>query len=295
MRWGGALPFDLFHGTDTIAPAISRPTVITIHDVSTLLFPRHHTRLHRWFDRLSLPRMVKRATAVITDSEATRRDVIRLLGVPPHRVHAIHLGVDHRKFYVREPRKAQTVISASLHIPIPYILAVGTLEPRKNLIGLMQAYALLPSDRPKLVLAGARGWGDNPIYQAARQLGLLDAIQFTGYIPDDVLPSLYAGAQCFVYPSLYEGFGLPALEAMACGAPVITSRTSSLPEVAGDAGLLVDPNDTLELARAMERLMRDGSLRDELRVRGIAQAAMFSWDQTARRTAGVYRLAVPVE
>jgi glycosyltransferase involved in cell wall biosynthesis len=280
---------DLFHGTDALAPYLKTPTVITIHDLSTTLFPEHHTRMHRLFAHISLPRMARRASAIIADSESTRHDVITHLHIEPSRVHAIHLAVNHIRFYPRDPVEARSKIAQALNITTPYILAVGTLEPRKNLITLLKAYAQLPADAPMLVLAGAHGWVDSPLFAAVQRLGLKQRVHFTGHVADELLPSLYSAAQVFVYPSLYEGFGLPVLEALACGTPVITSNTSSLPEVAGDAAILVDPNNPDQLTDQIKRLLSNQNLRAELSTRGPARAQQFTWQRTAQLTVDVYR------
>jgi glycosyltransferase involved in cell wall biosynthesis len=280
---------DLFHGTDSLAPYLKTPTVITIHDLSTTLFPQHHTRMHRLFARLSLPRMARRASAIIADSESTRQDVITHLHIAPSRVHAIHLAVNHSQFYPRDPIEARSKIAQALNITTPYILAVGTLEPRKNLITLLEAYGQLSTDAPMLVLAGARGWVDSPLFAAVQRLGLTQRVHFTGHVADELLPSLYSAAQVFVYPSLYEGFGLPVLEALACGTPVITSNTSSLPEVAGDAATLVDPHNPDQLAEQLQHILSNQNKRTELSVRGPARALQFTWQRTAQLTMDVYR------
>ncbi len=292
--WRRKLPScDVFHGTDMIAPPIPQPTVVTIHDLSVLLYPQVHTLLHRLHLQWSLPRAARRAAAIIADAGSTKADIVAHLKVNPERVHVIPLGVDHTRFYPRPPREAQRRVNQTLGIEPPYILALGTLEPRKNLAAVLRAYARLKRDAPPLIVAGARGWGEAAIFDVAQALNLQGRIRITGYIPEDVLPDLYAGAQLFVYPSLYEGFGLPVLEAMACGAPVITSSTSSLPEVAGEAALLVNPSHPEELAEAMQRALEDEPLRDELRAKGPAQAARFSWERAARETLDIYTSVIP--
>jgi glycosyltransferase involved in cell wall biosynthesis len=286
--WLDARDCDVIHGTDVIVPPSSRPSAITIHDLSTLLFPQHHTRLHRWFDRFSLPIMARRASAIIADSASTARDVSDRLGVPPGKVRVVHLGVDHDRFHPREPAEARARVQAALNLRPPYVLSVGTLEPRKNLLTLLQACRLLPDTAPTLVLAGGQGWGNQPLSAAIDALGLRKRVAMAGFVDEDLLPDLYAAADAFAYPSLYEGFGLPALEAMACGAPVVASRTSSLPEVVGEAGLLVDPRDPRALAEALQRLAGDAALRRTLSQAGIRQAARFSWERAARETLAVY-------
>ena len=196
----------LFHGTDSLAPRTALPTVLTIHDLSPLLFPEHHTRFHRLYSRYALPGMARRAQVIITDSAATQSDVISRLHIASDRTRVIHLGLDHKRFYPRDPAQAQMSIQQALGITPPYLLAIGTLEPRKNLLALLRAYAQLEPDSPMLVLAGKQGWGNTPLTETAQQLGIQDRVSFTGFVPDALLPDLYAGAHLFVYPSLYEGF-----------------------------------------------------------------------------------------
>lgn len=261
--------------------------VITICDVTPLLFPETHGRMQVWHHRLALPEILKAADRIITISEASRRDIIRCCNVPEEKVSVTLLAASLPALPAGEPVQQ----AAAAGIPGPYILNVGTLEPRKNLSGLLEAFAAacrrgLPHT---LAIAGAGGWGRASIPAIAERLGIGDRVQVAGFIDDRDLPGLYAGADFFVYPSLYEGFGLPVLEAMACGTPVITSNVSSLPEVAGDAALLVDPRSSAELGEAMLRLAGDAGLRQELRTRGREQAARFSWERTADETWRIYQ------
>jgi glycosyltransferase involved in cell wall biosynthesis len=172
----------------------------------------------------------------------------------------------------------------------PYLLYVGSLEPRKNLIRLLEAFALLGQDRrrTKLVIVGAPKWQTSPILRRVRELGIEQEVRFLGPVPDDELPSLYSAAQLLVLPSLYEGFGLPVLEAMACGAPVVASNVSAIPEVAGDAAILVDPFDTRSISRAIARVLEDRALAEQMRARGLAQASRFSWELNIRDTCQIY-------
>lgn len=279
---------DLFHGTDILAPRLRCPTVVTVYDLTPQRFPHLHTRLNRIFLRWAIPAMSRRATAVIAISASTKRDLVMLSGIDPTKVHVTLLGVDHTRFAPQTPRQAAAAL-APLGIHPPYILAVGTLEPRKNLPTLLRAYATLPADTPPLVLTGGKGWGDDDLARLITALDLRQRVRFTGYVPDDLLPALYAAADVFVYPSLYEGFGLPVLEALACGAPVLTSNTSSLPEVVGDAGVMVDPTDAPGLAAALGRLHTSPGERQTLREAGPLRARRFSWDACAAATLAVYR------
>ena len=192
-------------------------------------------------------------------------------------------------------RDAASIDAAAARYGLPkrYVLAVGTLEPRKNLTTLLRAFARLREGSAVdpavgLVIAGARGWLDDPIFEAVQSLGLERAVNFPGFVDDDDLPALYQGAELFVFPSLHEGFGLPLLEAMACGVPVVASNASALPEVAGGAALLVDPHDAEALAQAIARVLGDEALRARLRDAGVARAAQFSWQTAARRTLDAY-------
>lgn len=279
---------DLFHGADALAPRLYLPTFITIHDLTTLLYPRYHTWMNRTYQRWALPLMARRSSAIIADSRSTQQDIVRLLGVPSSKVTVVHLGVDTERFI---PRTCAGTLASLVQIGVrqPYLLAVGTLEPRKNLAMLLQAYARLPSSAPKLVLAGGIGWGDNSLSALVEQLNLKERVHLPGYVPDELLPGLYGNAELYVYPSLYEGFGLPVLEAMACGAPVITSNVSSLPEVAGEAAIQVNPRNASELAEAIQTLLESPSKRSAMRQAGLARAQSFSWERCAQETLSVYR------
>jgi glycosyltransferase involved in cell wall biosynthesis len=295
-RWvAGA---DVFHATDHLLPPLRRvPTVFTVHDLAFLTHPATHLPSNRAFLRLMMPRFVRAATVVIADSEATRRDLLRYYRVAPHKVRAVPLGVE-PAFRPADAQAARALVAERYALAVPYLLFVGTLEPRKNLRGLLDAFRQLISrhtgegDVPALAIAGARGWWYRDLYRAARELGLGERVRFLGRVSDADLPALYSAAAAFVYPSLYEGFGLPPLEALACGTPVVCSDRSSLPEVVGDAGLLVDPTRPGALAAALERILHDAALRQELRGRGLERAARYTWARTAAATAQVYEQAV---
>lgn len=262
--------------------------VVTIHDLGYLHFPEAHTRVQRLQLRLTTAWSTRVADRVIAISQATKDDLVRLAGVPATKISVVHHGVA-----TRFVQPAPTVERASLDHTLssqlgqhPYVLYVGTIQPRKNLARLIEAFAQATEAASdwRLVLVGKPGWLSGPIVQHAEALGLAERVIFTGYLPDAVLPALMAGASAFVFPSLYEGFGLPVLEAMAAGIPVLTSNTSSLPEVAGDAALLVDPQDTQAIASGIRRLTSDAELRTELRRRGLIQAASFTWERCAAQT-----------
>lgn len=253
--------------------------------------------LRRYLERV-VPRSIDRADVVLADSRHTRSDLIELLRVPPHKVEVVTPGVDSR-FQPRPPAPTPPVPGApgpraeNLRDRYaigdgPYVLSVGTLQPRKNYVRLIQAFVASragslindsPQSRMQLLIAGGRGWLYEDVVAEADKH---DHVRLLGFVADEDLPALYRGAALFAFPSLYEGFGLPVLEAMACGVPVVCSNTSSLPEVAGDAALLVDPLDVDALSGAMDQALEDDELRRTMIDRGLAQAARFTWKQSAR-------------
>lgn len=267
-----------------VPPRRKCPLVVTVLDLTFRLFPQYHNRRTRVVAQSGLRRAVKDADALIAISGHTAGDLVRLCGVNPKRVHVVPLAADARFVPVRDT--AATL--ARYHIDTPFVLYVGTLEPRKNLGLLLHAFAALGDPQVKLVLAGTKGWLCEDVFATVERLGLAGRVLFTGFVADEDLPALLSGARAFVYPSLYEGFGLPVLEAMQCGTPVITTNVSSLPEVAGDAALLVAPDDVAGLQQALRRVLSEPGLRDELRGKGLSQAARFSWQKTAEQTAQVY-------
>jgi len=286
---------DVFHGLDQSGiPLWGKvgKSVVTIHDVIPLVLPWAFSRRHRWVLATALGRIRKQAEMVIVPSNAVAEDVVHYLHVERERITVILMGCDPRFHPNGEPARV-AAMRRRYDLPERYILFVGTLEPRKNVKTLLQAFAHVIADKPQdglhLVIAGGRGWGGEDYVAMVETLGLRDAVRFTGFVDDDHLPDVYRGALLFVYPSLYEGFGLPVLEAMACGVPVITSKRASLPEVAGDAALLVDPTQPETLAAAMSALLHDGALRQDLCAKGLARAAAFTWEAVAQQTVAVYR------
>ncbi|MCW5853059.1 MAG: glycosyltransferase family 4 protein [Anaerolineae bacterium] len=281
---------DLVHGLAYALPLLRTARgVVTVHDLSFLLYPAAFNRVNRLYLAAITRQSVRRAQAVIADSANTRADLIRLLGVPTDKVVAIPLGVDPQ--YAPPLPQQVAAFRQRQGLPDRFILYLGTLEPRKNLPMLVRAYAELrraDPAAPKLLLAGGAGWRYAPLLGLVEELGLKDSILFPGYVPQADLPLWYAAAEVLAYPSLYEGFGLPPLEAMACGTPVVVSTASSLPEVVGDAGLLVPSHDSAALAHALNRLLTEADLRAEMRARGLDRAAQFTWLRTAQMTADVY-------
>lgn len=271
-----------------------RHSVVTVHDLGYRLFPEAHKPLDRAYLDLSTRFNAHSAAAVLADSQATKDDLVRFTGVAPARVTVVHLGRDEMLAPEQDPGRLTEVQQrlgiASPGQPAPrYMLYVGTLQPRKNLVRLVDAFAVARQQHPDLilVLAGRRGWLADPIFARVEVLGLHDAVRFPGYVADADLPALLSGALCFAFPSLHEGFGFPVLEAQACGAPVLVANTSSLPEVAGDGALLVDPLDTDAIAAGLLRLAGDPALRDRLRAAGFANLHRFSWQRCARETLAV--------
>ncbi|MCS6882336.1 MAG: glycosyltransferase family 1 protein [Oscillochloridaceae bacterium] len=288
LRRSGA---DLFHGVHSVVPiACPVPSVVTVHDLAFIRFPQTFRAYNRIYLDLATRLSVRRAARVLVVSEHTRREVIGLLGVPPERVVVTPNAV--REHFRPPDPAALEVFRARKGLPERFVLYVGTLEPRKNLTTLLEAYAMVARDRAApLLVGGGKGWMYDAVFQRLEALGLHERVRFVGYLDEEELPLWYAAATVFVFPSIYEGFGMPPLEAMACGAPVVASNTSSLPEVVGDAGLTVSPYDPAALAAAIRRLLDDADLRQELRERGFRQARAFSWRVTAERTLAAYEAA----
>lgn len=280
---------DLFHATDHLLPRLSQvKSVFTLHDLVFRFYPETHMPLNRWFLTLMMPRFLQAADAVIAVSECTKRDAIRLYGVDESKIRVIYEGVN--PCFRLAPSEAISAVRQNHNLPEHFILSVGTIEPRKNLNTLLAAYRALRHRGAefKLVIVGKKGWLYQGFFRRLRELGLEDEVIFPGFVPDDDLPALYSAADLFVFPSLYEGFGLPLLEAMACGTPVVTSDVSSLPEIVGDAAITVDPHKAEELAEAILRILEDPVLRVRLQNKGLARAKIFSWEDTAKKTLEIY-------
>jgi glycosyltransferase involved in cell wall biosynthesis len=282
---------DLIHEPAFVGPLASRcPVVITIHDLSFLFYPQGFRVLNRLYLKLFTRVSVQRARRIIAVSESTKRDLVQQYGISPAKIDVVYNGVD--SGFRPLPAAEVAAFKAARGLPDRFILFVGTLEPRKNVIRLIESYARLPKARPPLMLVGGKGWLYDEMFARVEALDLADEIHIVGYVPAEDLCLWYNAADLFVYPSVYEGFGLPPLEAMACGTPVITSTTSSLPEVMGRAGLLVDPTDTEALTSAMEQVLTSVEVRERMQAAGLARAQGFSWRETARRTVASYRRAL---
>jgi glycosyltransferase involved in cell wall biosynthesis len=283
---------DLLFVPSHVLPVIHpRRCVVTVHDLGYHHYPEAHTVFQNIYLRWSTRYNARAASRVVADSEATQRDLMHCYRIPEERIHVVYPGRDESLAPIVEPA-ALSRVRVRYGLSDSYLLYVGTLHPRKNLVRLVQAFAVLLrssfsipeplSSGLQLVLAGQKGWLYDELFAQVRELGLAERVVLTGYVPDADLPALLSGALAFVFPSLYEGFGLPVLEAMACATPVVCSNVSSLPEVAGDAALLVDPLDTESLAEAMGRIVTDEGLRGDLVERGFRQIRGFSWRRCAR-------------
>jgi glycosyltransferase involved in cell wall biosynthesis len=282
---------DLFHGTMAMLPlAATVPMVITIYDLVLEKFPE----TMYWKNWLSLKTLMRasarKALKIIAISENTKKDIMDCFGIEDEKIRVIYLGVDRQ--FSPQPDPNEAGVLSKYNLPSGYILSVGTLEPRKNILRLINAYKMVASSGepvPKLVIVGGHGWRNEDLGKLVRESGLADRVVLVGYVPDEDLPTLYRNATVFVYPSLYEGFGLPPLEAMACGTPVITSNLSSIPEVVGDAGIVIDPYNTTEIARAIASVLNNEELRESLRTSGLVRSRLFNWDKTALETLKLYQ------
>ncbi|HLE15437.1 MAG TPA: glycosyltransferase family 1 protein [Anaerolineales bacterium] len=285
------LRIDLLHSLHYTRPFwLPCASVVTFHDMTFFLSPHLHTRSKRWFFPPAIRMSARRADALTAVSESTRQDAIRILGIPAEKITTTPLGVDSNYRVIHDPLQRARV-REKYRLPEQYVLYVGLVEPRKNLPLLVRAYRDLIDQGISLplVVAGGFGWGYDQVLQEIEKLDLKERVQFLGYVPQGDLPLVYNLACLFVYPTLYEGFGLPALEALACGVPVVTSAVASLPEIVGDAGILVSAGDQQALTGAMLAILSDPELSSELSKRGPARASLFTWKRTAQLTLQVYR------
>lgn len=286
---------DLLHCPKSAIPYFtSCPTVVTLHDLIPLKHPETEKFAAQVYWRLQIPIAARRSDYIITDSEHARQEIMADFQVAPDRISAIMLGFDPAMAMVRDHGTAAG-IRKKYGIPEVYILYVGTIQPRKNLDTLVEAFNILKKDRKiaeKLVVVGRKGWLYEQLFARIKALGLDNEVIFTGFVPDDELPYIYDAARVFVYLSFFEGFGLPPLEAMACGIPVVTSNTTSLPEVVGEAGIALPPRDTAGIAEAMFKVLDNADLAMDMSRMGRARAELFSWEAAARQTLDVYEKVV---
>lgn len=282
--------FDVYHATNYVfTHTVKRARrVVTIHDMTLMLFPEWHPRARVNSMVQEIERSLHVADHILADSTATKDDIVKQLGIRADRITVVPLAAD-GSFKPMPAADARKVLSNWGLEPHSYLLFMGTIEPRKNLLRLLQAAELAGSRIGRLVIAGANGWGSDEVASRIQSLQRVGRLTYLGYVPDDARPALINGARAFVYPSLYEGFGLPVLESMACGVPVLASSVSSLPEVVGDAGMMVDPQDVDAISAGMARLWQDQALRRDLAAKGLERARSFSWERTASQTFSVYR------
>jgi len=263
--------------------------VLTVYDLTTSFFPQNFVLKHRIVFGSFVPLSIRKADHIVAISESTKRDIVEHFKIPDDRITVVHGAAEDRFRRPADPARLAAV-REKYRLPERYILFVGVIEPRKNVPGLLEAFASIAQRIPHhLVVAGGLGWKYDSVFTTVRRLGLGERVVFPGFIADEDLVPLYQGAELFVYPSFYEGFGLPVLEAMSCGVPVVTSNLSSLPEVTGNAAELVDPQDIGQIAEAMHRVLTDEVRRRRMVQEGMARAADYSWDAAARTLLGVYR------
>ncbi|MRR09517.1 glycosyltransferase family 1 protein, partial [bacterium] len=283
--------FDLFHSLiHTIPAGVRVPSVVTILDLSRFKFPGKSSLAKRVYLNLMTKRSIARAAGIIAISESSRQDIIELLNAAPARVHTVHCGVEPH-YRQQTDRASLERVRATYGLPERFVLYVGTLEPRKNIPLLVRAFSLANRMRlagVKLVIAGAKGWMYDEIFRVIEQRAVGGEVLLPGYIDEQDMPALYSLAGAFVYPSIYEGFGLPVLEAMACGVPVVTTDRSSLPEIGGDAVSYLRGGSAEELRDLLQAAWFDARLAGTMRERGLARARQFTWDAAASRTVGLY-------
>jgi glycosyltransferase involved in cell wall biosynthesis len=285
--------FDLYHGLAFVSPLVlSRPSVVTVYDLSFLHYPQVLSASRRLYLRLFTASSCRRARRVIAISHSTAQDLTASLGIPAEKIDVAAPGYD-TAVYKPLPREQVEAFRQQRGLPERFWMFLGTLEPRKNLVTLIEAYAALPlAERLPLVLAGGKGWLYDAIFSTVERYNLVKNIYFPGYIPVEDLPLWYNNAEVFIYPSVFEGFGLPVLEAMACGTPVMIAEASSLPEVAGEAGIRLPPHDIAAWTNGLRRAYRDTDWRTESSRRGLAEAERYHWDATARATIDSYLKAL---
>ena len=279
---------DLLHGMAFVTPILAPcPTIVTVYDLSFFYFPDRYPVLQRIYLSSQTRRSCRQARHIISISESGRQDVHKLFGIPMERISVIHPGVD-RSFY---PRSSEEIAAfrARQNLPPQYVLHVGTLQPRKSIPTLISAFARMERQDLELVLVGGKGWAYDEIFAQVCEMGLNKRVRFTGYVPDSELPLWYNAASMLVFPSVYEGFGLPVAEAMACGTPVVAANTSAIPEAAGAAARLFQAQDAAELSSHMEAVLDDPHLMATMREHGLQQSRQFSWERAGKEMVDVYR------
>lgn len=277
-------PIDLFHSSNWTQPRTKAKKVTTVHDLTPALYPNYHDSLVIQNFKKNIQLIESQADLVFVDSKATEEDLVEHSSIPRQKIEVVYPGLN-AKFRASSYEEI-TRVKQKYHLQKPYILTVGTKEPRKNIQRLIEAFESLNNGEINLVLVGKHGWGKDDMKVGDKKLNIIEL----GFVADEELPALYSGAMLFAYPSLYEGFGFPVLEAMACGCPVITSNISSLPEIAGNAALLVYPKDVKEIAHALHTLISNRNLQRDLTKKGLIQAKKFSWEEAAKQTLKIYNI-----
>ena len=293
VEWFTGGPLDLFHATDfVLAPSTARRKLVTVHDLAFLFYPEAAMPSLQRYLNVVVPRSVHRADHIVADSYHTARDLQEQWAIDADKITVVHGAVDHARFRPITDGKALTAVRERYQIgTAPFILGLSSLQPRKNFIRLIEAFALARQESAlphHLVIGGGKGWLYDAIFAKVQALGLTESVLFPGFIADCDLPALYNAADLFAYPSLYEGFGLPVLEAQACGTPVLTADNSSLSEAGGVAALYVQAEDVTSIAAGLLRLAQDGDLRQQLRSAGFAHSAQFTWQRSAEQLLGAY-------
>jgi alpha-1,3-rhamnosyl/mannosyltransferase len=279
----------LLHGQYGLPPLTDTPAVLTVHDVFVAENPEMYPLVHRLQLQYRIPRALKRARRVIVPSEFTKAEIVSRYGIDPVKIHVIPLGVSDR--FQRLPQAQLQGVRDQLRLPCNFVLYVGALQPRKNLVRLVLAFAQLPAEMRRaypLLIAGSHGWMNDELRRAALPILAEGTCRLLGYLSDEEVPAVMNLASVFAFPSLSEGFGFPAVEAMRCGACLLAGRAGSLPEIVGEAGMLVDPLDTQAMSRGLLTLLENPSLREDLRARGAARSLHYTWDRTASSTVAVY-------
>lgn len=279
---------DLLHSMAFVLPLMAtKPAIVTIYDLSFLHFPDNFPAAQRFYLTSQTRRSAKKAKRIITISQSAKQDVHQFFNIPLHKIDVVYPGVD--SMYCCLPEDEVAAFKEKRGINGRFILHLGTLQPRKNIPLLLEAFAQLADPTLKLILVGGKGWMFDAIFERVRSLDLVDRVIFTGYAPDDELPLWYNAADLFVLPSQYEGFGMPIVDAMACGTPVIAANNSSLPEAIGQAGMLFAPNSVADLAERMANVLYNAEISDKMRQLGMEHARTFSWEQAGRETAVIYQ------
>lgn len=284
---------DLFHATDFVLPPTlpATKTIVTVHDLSFMRVPDAASPKLKAYLEMVVPRSVRQATYVIADSQATKNDLVDLYEILPDKISVLLSGIDSRYKPINSRSSLLTMRNKYKIGDIPYLFSIGTIQPRKNYSRVIQALRLLRKRGYDLhlVIAGGKGWLEDEMYKTLDDTQMHDYVHLIGFVDEADISALYSGAECVVFPSLYEGFGFPVLEGMACGTPIVTSNVSSLPEVAGDAALMVDPYSVEEIANAVQKILDDSTLKTTLIERGLKQSAKFTWENSARQLLDIYR------